>query len=253
MTGVTEVLATWEAGLAADELRPGPAAAPRWPARRPTRGRPARRPSASATRICSRCAGRCSAQRMQVRLGLRRVRRGHGGSSSTSGRRRLGRPAAQAVEPSCGLSTGGRWCCDFRPPTICRRSPARRPERRTPARRARAEPGLAAACWRSPRRRAGRRRRAAGGRAAPAGGQPVAEADPYADVTARRGLSRLRRAPPRPSSTSPPSCGPRLDAWARATLLDVHLLATAYGWSEPEVLALSALRRRYYLELSGHV
>ncbi|MGW2866777.1 T4 family baseplate hub assembly chaperone [Kitasatospora sp. NPDC001225] len=40
-----------------------------------------------------------------------------------------------------------------------------------------------------------------------------------------------------------------LDAWARATLLDVHLLATAYGWSEPEVLALSPLRRRYYLEL----
>ncbi|WP_030057358.1 hypothetical protein [Streptomyces novaecaesareae] len=40
-----------------------------------------------------------------------------------------------------------------------------------------------------------------------------------------------------------------LDAWARATLLDVHLLATAYGWSEAEILALSPLRRRYYLEL----
>lgn len=40
-----------------------------------------------------------------------------------------------------------------------------------------------------------------------------------------------------------------LDAWARDVLLDVHLLATAYGWSEPEILALSPLRRRYYLEL----
>ncbi|AJE85102.1 MULTISPECIES: hypothetical protein [Streptomyces] len=40
-----------------------------------------------------------------------------------------------------------------------------------------------------------------------------------------------------------------LDAWAREVLLDVHLLATAYGWSEPEILALSPLRRRYYLEL----
>ncbi|MEV5986939.1 hypothetical protein AB0L85_18265 [Streptomyces sp. NPDC052051] len=40
-----------------------------------------------------------------------------------------------------------------------------------------------------------------------------------------------------------------LDAWARDMLLDVHLLATAYGWSEPEILALSPLRRRYYLEL----
>ncbi|MFG2911488.1 hypothetical protein ACGF0D_01160 [Kitasatospora sp. NPDC048298] len=40
-----------------------------------------------------------------------------------------------------------------------------------------------------------------------------------------------------------------LDDWARATLLDVHLLATAYGWGEAEILALSPLRRRYYLEL----
>ncbi|WP_166026611.1 hypothetical protein [Streptomyces chilikensis] len=40
-----------------------------------------------------------------------------------------------------------------------------------------------------------------------------------------------------------------LDAWARDLLLDVHLLATSYGWSEPEILALSPLRRRYYLEL----
>ncbi|WP_255954114.1 hypothetical protein [Streptomyces odontomachi] len=40
-----------------------------------------------------------------------------------------------------------------------------------------------------------------------------------------------------------------LDAWARDLLLDVHLLASAYGWTEPEILALSPLRRRYYLEL----
>lgn len=40
-----------------------------------------------------------------------------------------------------------------------------------------------------------------------------------------------------------------LDAWARDVLLDVHLLASAYGWSEPQILALSPLRRRYYLEL----
>ncbi|MFF1676937.1 hypothetical protein ACFVYG_12980 [Streptomyces sp. NPDC058256] len=44
-----------------------------------------------------------------------------------------------------------------------------------------------------------------------------------------------------------------LDAWARDLLLDVHLLATAYGWSEPEILALSPLRRRYYLELCADV
>ncbi|MFI5750710.1 hypothetical protein ACIBBE_33465 [Streptomyces sp. NPDC051644] len=44
-----------------------------------------------------------------------------------------------------------------------------------------------------------------------------------------------------------------LDAWARDLLLDVHLLATAYGWNEPEILALSPLRRRYYLELCADV
>lgn len=44
-----------------------------------------------------------------------------------------------------------------------------------------------------------------------------------------------------------------LDAWARDLMLDVHLLATSYGWSEPEILALSPLRRRYYLELCADV
>ncbi|QPP08311.1 hypothetical protein G4Z16_20065 [Streptomyces bathyalis] len=44
-----------------------------------------------------------------------------------------------------------------------------------------------------------------------------------------------------------------LDAWARDLLLDVHLLATAYGWREPDILALSPARRRYYLELCADV
>lgn len=43
-----------------------------------------------------------------------------------------------------------------------------------------------------------------------------------------------------------------LDHWARATLLDIHLLASTYGWSEPDCLAVSPTRRRYYLELAGH-
>jgi hypothetical protein len=40
-----------------------------------------------------------------------------------------------------------------------------------------------------------------------------------------------------------------VDAGARRLLLDVHRLACAYGWREPDVLALSAARRQYYLEL----
>ncbi|WTJ95311.1 hypothetical protein OG607_39305 [Streptomyces sp. NBC_01537] len=76
----------------------------------------------------------------------------------------------------------------------------------------------------------------------------AAEADPCADVTLK---------------VECPQCGHQasaeldivsylwaeLDAWARGILLDIHLLASAYGWSEPEILALSPLRRRYYLEL----
>ncbi|MEY9860681.1 putative nucleic acid-binding Zn-ribbon protein [Catenulispora sp. GAS73] len=39
-----------------------------------------------------------------------------------------------------------------------------------------------------------------------------------------------------------------LDVWARAVLSDIHLLASCYGWSEDQILALSPQRRRYYVE-----
>ena len=38
-------------------------------------------------------------------------------------------------------------------------------------------------------------------------------------------------------------------AHARNVLEEVHALATAYGWSEPEILALSPQRRRSYLDM----
>jgi hypothetical protein len=38
-------------------------------------------------------------------------------------------------------------------------------------------------------------------------------------------------------------------ARARRTLYDVHLLASAYGWSESDILAMSAVRRRLYLDM----
>lgn len=40
-----------------------------------------------------------------------------------------------------------------------------------------------------------------------------------------------------------------LDSWARRLLSEVHVLARAYGWSEPQILGLSPLRRRAYLEM----
>ena len=40
-----------------------------------------------------------------------------------------------------------------------------------------------------------------------------------------------------------------LEARARRLLVDVHLLAQAYGWSEGEILALSPVRRKFYIEM----
>ena len=41
------------------------------------------------------------------------------------------------------------------------------------------------------------------------------------------------------------------DRWARRILGEVHALASAYGWSEDEILRLGPARRRVYLEMIG--
>ncbi len=41
-----------------------------------------------------------------------------------------------------------------------------------------------------------------------------------------------------------------LDAWAWRTLREVDVLARVYGWSEADILSLSATRRQRYLELA---
>ncbi len=40
-----------------------------------------------------------------------------------------------------------------------------------------------------------------------------------------------------------------LNAWAIRTLREVHILASAYGWSETDILAMSPWRRQFYLEV----
>ncbi|HUR35906.1 MAG TPA: hypothetical protein VM032_19015 [Vicinamibacterales bacterium] len=40
-----------------------------------------------------------------------------------------------------------------------------------------------------------------------------------------------------------------LDEWARSTLRDIHVIASAYGWSEDEILRLPARRRAAYIEM----
>jgi hypothetical protein len=42
-----------------------------------------------------------------------------------------------------------------------------------------------------------------------------------------------------------------IDAWAVRILHEVHVLASAYGWREHDILALSPRRRRFYLEMTG--
>jgi hypothetical protein len=83
-----------------------------------------------------------------------------------------------------------------------------------------------------------------------AAAEKLAEADPQADV-------RL--------SLACPACGHiwlaafdivaffwrEIDAWALRTLREIHTLALAYGWREPDVLALSPWRRRLYLQMVG--
>ena len=40
-----------------------------------------------------------------------------------------------------------------------------------------------------------------------------------------------------------------LDAWAQRLLREIHSLASAYGWREADILAMSAQRRQLYLEM----
>jgi hypothetical protein len=42
-----------------------------------------------------------------------------------------------------------------------------------------------------------------------------------------------------------------IDQWARRILRETHLLASTYGWREADILAMSAARRQFYLEMIG--
>lgn len=42
-----------------------------------------------------------------------------------------------------------------------------------------------------------------------------------------------------------------IQAWAVRTIRSVHILATAYGWREADILAMSPYRRQLYLEMVG--
>jgi len=79
-------------------------------------------------------------------------------------------------------------------------------------------------------------------------GEGMAEADPLAEILL---------------SFECPACGDtcrepldlaaflweEIEARAKRLLLDIHALASAYGWSEAEILSLSEARRQCYLEM----
>lgn len=76
----------------------------------------------------------------------------------------------------------------------------------------------------------------------------LTDADPHADVRfalACPFCNHRWRAP----FDIVPFLWTELDAWALRLLDEVHTLAYAYGWTESEILGLSELRRRHYLQM----
>ena len=76
----------------------------------------------------------------------------------------------------------------------------------------------------------------------------MAEADPQADAQLSVTCPTCTH-PWRASLDIASYLWTEVNAWARRLLGEVHALASAYGWSEADILALSPWRRQAYLEL----
>jgi len=76
----------------------------------------------------------------------------------------------------------------------------------------------------------------------------LSEADPLVDLRLDLGCVNCGRRWQEPFDIVP-FLWTELDAWAGRMLREVHALASAYGWSEREILSLSAIRRRSYLRM----
>jgi len=79
-------------------------------------------------------------------------------------------------------------------------------------------------------------------------GNALAEADPQADIQLALACIECGEnwnAPFDPAGF----LWSEIERWAERLLREVHVLASAYGWSEADILALSAVRRRRYLEM----
>jgi hypothetical protein len=78
--------------------------------------------------------------------------------------------------------------------------------------------------------------------------QRMADADPQADVQLALTCPKCQHSWRAPLDIVSYFLS-EIDAWADRLLREVHSLASAYGWREAEVLALSPWRRQAYLEL----
>lgn len=102
-----------------------------------------------------------------------------------------------------------------------------------------------------------RRCLAVGADPGPVSGEVAAAVDAAMEVAAPAGAIDMLVACPGCATTTALALDVPLLLWAeveaRASVLvaEVHALAAAYGWTEPDVLALSRRRRAAYLELVG--
>lgn len=79
-------------------------------------------------------------------------------------------------------------------------------------------------------------------------GRRLAQADPLADTLLEFACAACGHRWPEPLDISE-WLWSEIEARARRLLLDVHALASAYRWSETEILSLSESRRALYLEM----
>ncbi len=80
--------------------------------------------------------------------------------------------------------------------------------------------------------------------------EKMSQADPLADITIAAVCPACRHAW-RAIFDIGSYFWSEIEIWAARLLREVHLLASAYGWRETDILAMSPWRRRRYLELIG--
>ncbi|MEJ2416715.1 MAG: hypothetical protein P8Y45_07255 [Exilibacterium sp.] len=78
----------------------------------------------------------------------------------------------------------------------------------------------------------------------------MAKADPYADIQIALECPECKKHWSQTFDILTFLWG-EIQDWAKRLLQDIHTIALNYGWSERDILAMSARRRRVYLEMLG--